>query len=39
LDDLRQQLLGAALDDPDTLATYGTLLTQAHRLADQLVGH
>ncbi|WP_406209864.1 MULTISPECIES: FUSC family protein [unclassified Streptomyces] len=39
LDDLRQRLLGAAPDDPDTLATYGTLLTQAHRLADQLVGH
>ncbi|MFD7461217.1 FUSC family protein [Streptomyces sp. NPDC059868] len=35
---LRQRLLGAVPDDPDALATYGTLLTQARRLADQLVG-
>lgn len=37
LDDLRRRLPGAVPDDPDALATYGTLLTQARRLADQLV--
>ncbi|MET9830749.1 aromatic acid exporter family protein [Streptomyces sp. NPDC006385] len=36
LDDLRRRLSRAVPDDPDTLATYGTLLTQARRLADQL---
>ncbi|MGY0068204.1 FUSC family protein [Streptomyces sp. QTS137] len=33
----RQQLPGAVSDDPAALVTYGTLLAQAHRLADQLV--
>ncbi|MFH0519391.1 aromatic acid exporter family protein [Streptomyces sp. M41] len=36
LDDLRRQLPRAISDDPDALATYGTILTQARRLADQL---
>ncbi|MGW1952812.1 FUSC family protein [Streptomyces sp. NPDC001920] len=36
LDDLRQRLSRAAPEDPDALATYGTLLTQARRLAEQL---
>lgn len=36
LDDLRERLFRAIPDDPDALATYGTLLTQARRLADQL---
>ncbi|MFI9832346.1 aromatic acid exporter family protein [Streptomyces sp. NPDC051913] len=36
LDTLRQQLPGAAPDDPDALVTYGTLLAQAQRLADHL---
>nr|WP_258314941.1 aromatic acid exporter family protein [Streptomyces sp. Act143] len=36
LDALRRQLPGAAPDDPDALVTYGTLLAQAHRLADHL---
>lgn len=39
LDDLRHRLHGAMPADPDVLATYGTLLTQARRLADQLVRH
>ncbi|MEV8554128.1 aromatic acid exporter family protein [Streptomyces glaucescens] len=38
LDDLRRRLPRAAPDDPDALAAYGTLLTQARRLADQLAG-
>ncbi|WP_208607409.1 FUSC family protein [Streptomyces curacoi] len=38
LDHLRRSLPGAVPTDPDVLATYGTLLTQARRLADQLVG-
>ncbi|MCX2927574.1 FUSC family protein [Streptomyces sp. NEAU-W12] len=33
----RQRLPGAVSDDPAALVTYGTLLAQAHRLADQLV--
>ncbi|UUU20136.1 aromatic acid exporter family protein [Streptomyces sp. DSM 40750] len=37
LDAFRRQLPGAVADDPDALMTYGTLLAQAHRLADQLV--
>jgi hypothetical protein len=37
LDALRARLRGGALDDPDALATHGTLLAQARRLADQLV--
>ncbi|MGW0876351.1 hypothetical protein ACWD3Z_38580 [Streptomyces sp. NPDC002740] len=37
LDEFRRQLPGAVPDDPDALVTYGTLLAQAHRLADQLV--
>ncbi|WP_406469433.1 aromatic acid exporter family protein [Streptomyces hirsutus] len=37
LDDFRRRLPGAVPDDPAALATYGTLLAQAHRLADQLV--
>ncbi|HZF89151.1 FUSC family protein [Streptomyces sp.] len=37
LDDLRRRLPRAVPDDPDALATYGTLLIQARRLADQLV--
>jgi hypothetical protein len=37
LEDLRRRLPRAVPDHPDALATYGTLLTQARRLADQLV--
>ncbi|MFE0256174.1 aromatic acid exporter family protein [Streptomyces sp. NPDC059010] len=37
LDELRRQLPEAVPDDPDALVVYGTLLAQAHRLADQLV--
>lgn len=37
LDAFRVRLPGAVADDPDALVTYGTLLAQAHRLADQLV--
>ena len=37
LDEFRRRLPGAVADDPDALVTYGTLLAQAHRLADQLV--
>ncbi|MDX3865890.1 aromatic acid exporter family protein [Streptomyces europaeiscabiei] len=37
LDEFRRRLPDAVADDPDALATYGTLLAQAHRLADQLV--
>ncbi|MET8164014.1 aromatic acid exporter family protein [Streptomyces sp. NPDC005329] len=37
LDEFRRRLPGAVPDDPDALVTYGTLLAQAHRLADQLV--
>ncbi|MFE6176665.1 aromatic acid exporter family protein [Streptomyces sp. NPDC056464] len=37
LDALRARLRGGVLEDPDALATHGTLLTQARRLADQLV--
>ncbi|MGW1911750.1 hypothetical protein ACWCQS_13690 [Streptomyces sp. NPDC002076] len=36
LDDLRRDLVRATRDDPDEVATYGALLAQAHRLADQL---
>lgn len=36
LDDFRRRLPRAVPDDPDSLATYGTLLAQAHRLADLL---
>ncbi|MCF1510767.1 aromatic acid exporter family protein [Streptomyces glomeratus] len=36
LDGLRHRLHGSAPEDPDLLATYGTLLAQAHRLSDQL---
>ncbi|WP_406435191.1 aromatic acid exporter family protein [Streptomyces sp. NBC_00631] len=37
LDELRRQLSRSRPADPDEVATFGTLLTQAHRLADQLV--
>ncbi|MEU7424799.1 aromatic acid exporter family protein [Streptomyces sp. NPDC040750] len=37
LQDLRRGLARPLTDDPDRLATYGTLLAQARRLADQLV--
>ncbi|MEU6544930.1 aromatic acid exporter family protein [Streptomyces sp. NPDC046859] len=37
LDALHRRLPDGALEDLDALATYGTLLTQARRLADQLV--
>ncbi|MFJ5534827.1 aromatic acid exporter family protein [Streptomyces sp. NPDC093261] len=37
LDALRRHLTRSRLNDPDEVATYGTLLAQAHRLADQLV--
>ncbi|MDQ0582361.1 aromatic acid exporter family protein [Streptomyces rishiriensis] len=37
LEEFRRRLPGAVPDDPDALVTYGTLLAQAHRLADQLV--
>ncbi|MFG2352137.1 aromatic acid exporter family protein [Streptomyces sp. NPDC048521] len=37
LQDLRRDLAGSTTDDPDEVATYGALLAQAHRLADQLV--
>jgi hypothetical protein len=33
---LRRDLVRSTTDDPDELATYGALLQQAHRLADQL---
>ncbi|MEU0333966.1 aromatic acid exporter family protein [Streptomyces sp. NPDC006193] len=36
LADLRRDLARSTTDDPDQLATYGALLAQAHRLADQL---
>ncbi|MGW3124332.1 aromatic acid exporter family protein [Streptomyces sp. NPDC001107] len=36
LDEFRRRLPEAVPDDPDALVTYGTLLGQAHRLADQL---
>jgi hypothetical protein len=36
LGELRRRLPDAATGDPEDLATYGTLLTQARRLADQL---
>ncbi|MEU6776697.1 aromatic acid exporter family protein [Streptomyces sp. NPDC046759] len=36
LDALRRDLVRSTTDDPDEVATYGALLTQAHRLADQL---
>ncbi|MEV6834079.1 aromatic acid exporter family protein [Streptomyces sp. NPDC051133] len=36
LDDLRRNLVRSTTDDPDEVATYGALLAQAHRLADQL---
>ncbi|MEU6367000.1 aromatic acid exporter family protein [Streptomyces sp. NPDC046931] len=38
LDELRRRLHGSPPEDPDRLATYGTLLAQAHRLSDQLAG-
>ncbi|MEU3528146.1 aromatic acid exporter family protein [Streptomyces sp. NPDC038707] len=34
---LRRDLARATTDDPDQVATYGALLAQAHRLADQLL--
>ncbi|MEU0970012.1 aromatic acid exporter family protein [Streptomyces sp. NPDC005917] len=37
LEEFRRRLPGAVPDDPDALVVYGTLLAQAHRLADQLV--
>jgi hypothetical protein len=37
LENLRRRLPDGIPDDPDALATYGTLLTQARRLADQLI--
>ncbi|WP_443061867.1 FUSC family protein [Streptomyces sp. NBC_00490] len=37
LGEFRVRLPEAVSDDPDALVTYGTLLAQAHRLADQLV--
>jgi hypothetical protein len=36
LQEVRRDLARSMPDDPDELATYGTLLAQAHRLADQL---
>ncbi|MES9522525.1 FUSC family protein [Streptomyces capoamus] len=36
LDELRRDLVRSTTDDPDEVATYGALLAQAHRLADQL---
>ncbi|WP_107089002.1 FUSC family protein [Streptomyces sp. NRRL B-3648] len=36
LDALRRDLVRSTTDDPDEVATYGALLAQAHRLADQL---
>ncbi len=36
LRELRQQLAGAPPYDPDALATFGSLLSQAHRLTDRL---
>ncbi|MGW5101340.1 FUSC family protein [Streptomyces sp. NPDC004100] len=33
---LRRDLIRSAADDPERIATYGALLTQAHRLAHQL---
>ncbi|WP_226967220.1 hypothetical protein [Streptomyces phaeolivaceus] len=37
LDVFRRQLPDAVAEDPNALVIYGTLLAQAHRLADQLV--
>ncbi|WP_201300493.1 FUSC family protein [Streptomyces sp. HF10] len=37
LDTLRQELARSTTDHPDDVATYGTLLAQANRLADQLL--
>ncbi|MEU2060758.1 aromatic acid exporter family protein [Streptomyces sp. NPDC013455] len=37
LAELRRDLARSTTDDPDEVATYGALLAQAHRLADQLV--
>ncbi|MFD3505032.1 aromatic acid exporter family protein [Streptomyces sp. NPDC058678] len=37
LDELQRRLPAAVQDDPGALATHGTLLAQARRLADQLV--
>ncbi|WP_420803340.1 FUSC family protein [Streptomyces naphthomycinicus] len=37
LSELRRDLVRSTTDDPDAVATYGALLTQAHRLADQLL--
>ncbi|MEV7687879.1 FUSC family protein [Streptomyces bungoensis] len=37
LQELRRDLVRSTTDDPDEVATYGALLAQAHRLADQLV--
>ncbi|MFJ8510082.1 aromatic acid exporter family protein [Streptomyces avermitilis] len=37
LDELHRRLPGTVQDDPGALATHGTLLAQARRLADQLV--
>ncbi|MGW4436909.1 FUSC family protein [Streptomyces sp. NPDC004596] len=36
LEELRRDLARSTTDDPDDIATYGALLTQAHRLADRL---
>ncbi|WP_228974466.1 aromatic acid exporter family protein [Streptomyces sp. DH12] len=37
LAELRDDAVRSRPDDPDAVATYGTLLVQAHRLADRLV--
>ncbi|MGW2485637.1 FUSC family protein [Streptomyces sp. NPDC001606] len=37
LDALRRHVTHSGPNDPDEVATYGALLSQAHRLADQLV--
>ncbi|MGW4568475.1 FUSC family protein [Streptomyces sp. NPDC004561] len=37
LDGLRRDLVRSTTDDPDEVATYGALLTQANRLANQLL--
>ncbi|WP_372448744.1 aromatic acid exporter family protein [Streptomyces musisoli] len=37
LAELRRDLVRSTTDDPDEVATYGTLLAQAHRLSDRLL--
>lgn len=37
LEELRVRLPGVLTDDPEDVASYGSLLAQARRLADQLV--